>query len=90
MCIRRTGTLPASTLHIPGGPTFVDSSTSRFYRSHPELLSRFIRFDFRPYTPEEFVAVAMHVMTRLGKPEGLARYIAEHVAFRTRDVRQAI
>ena len=36
------------------------------------------------------MTVAMHVMTRLGKPEGLARYIAEHVALQTRDVRQAI
>lgn len=57
----------------------------------PELLSRFIRFNFIPYTHQEFVDVAVAVMTRtLGKDEDLARYIAERVATRTRDVRQAI
>ncbi len=70
--------------------TWVFAGCNLAKRLPPELLSRFIRFDFRTYTRDEFVTVAMHVITQLGTPEDLARYIAEHVALRTRDVRQAV
>lgn len=56
----------------------------------PELISRFIRFNFETYTLAQFIEVAVTVITSLGKDPDLARYIAERVALRTRDVRQAI
>jgi Holliday junction DNA helicase RuvB len=60
-------------------------------RLPPELLSRFVEFQLTPYTREEFVEVAGAVITGpLGKDQDLARYIAERVSRRTRDVRQAI
>ena len=50
-----------------------------------------MEFHFTPYTREKFVEVAVAVITGpLGKDPGLARYIAERVSHRTRDVRQAI
>ena len=48
-------------------------------------------FDFKPYTEEEFIVVAVAVMTQqLGKDPALADYLARKVAQRTRDVRQAV
>ena len=71
--------------------TWVFAGCNRRDRLPPELLSRFVEFQFTPYTKEEFIEVAVAVVTgRLGKDEGLARYIAEQVSRRTRDVRQAI
>ncbi len=59
--------------------------------SSPELLSRFVTFDFKPYTRKEFLGVAQDVITgQLGKDPDLARYVAERVVLRTKDVRQAI
>ena len=60
-------------------------------RLPPELLSRFVTFDFKPYTREEFLEVAQEVITgQLGKDPDLARYFAERVVLLTKDVRQAI
>jgi hypothetical protein len=57
----------------------------------PELLSRFVEFQFTPYSHEEFIEVATAVIAGLlGKDPSLARYIAERLSRRTRDVRQAI
>jgi len=71
--------------------TWVFAGCNRRDRLPPELMSRFVTFDFIPYTRAEFVEVAVTVITQhLGKDEALARYIAEQVAKRTRDVRQAI
>jgi len=71
--------------------TWVFAGCNRRERLPPELLSRFVTFDFIPYTRAEFVEVAVAVITKhLEKDEDLARYIAEQVAKRTRDVRQAI
>ena len=69
----------------------VFAGVNRKDRLPPELVSRFITFDFAPYSRQEFVEIAVAVITRqLGKPEDLARYIAERVAQRTVDVRQAV
>lgn len=55
------------------------------------MLSRFVEFHFTPYTRNQFIEVAVAVITgQLGKDAGLARYIAERVALRTLDVRNAI
>ncbi len=70
--------------------TWVFAGCNRRDKLPPELLSRFVTFDFVQYTREEFVEVAVSVITRLGKDELLARYIAELVSRRTRDVRQAV
>ena len=49
------------------------------------------KFRFTPYSREEFVEVAVAVISgQLGKAPDLARYIAEQVSQRSRDVRQAI
>ena len=48
-------------------------------------------FDFNPYTREEFLDVAQEVITgRLGKSPDLARYVAEGLDLRRKDVHQAI
>ncbi|MDP2954018.1 MAG: AAA family ATPase, partial [Chloroflexota bacterium] len=71
--------------------TWVFAGCNRRERLPPELLSRFVEFRFSPYTREEFVQVAVAVITRqLGKDASLAQYIAEQVALRTADVRRAI
>ncbi|MFC1935973.1 hypothetical protein ACFLX9_04410 [Chloroflexota bacterium] len=71
--------------------TWVFAGCNRRDRLPPELLSRFVEFQFTPYSREDFVGVAVAVITgRLGKDEDLAHYIAEQVSQRTRDVRQAI
>ncbi len=50
-----------------------------------------MEFHCTPYTRNQLIEVAVAVITgQLGKDAGLARYIAERVAQRTRDVRHAI
>tara|TARA_Y100000310_G_C20120969_1_gene551419 strand:+ start:210 stop:479 length:270 start_codon:yes stop_codon:yes gene_type:complete len=67
------------------------AGVTRQDRLPPEFLSRFGTFDFKPYTREEFLEVAEAVITgQLGKEPDLARYVAESVVLRTKDVRQAI
>ncbi|KKL73672.1 hypothetical protein LCGC14_2072540 [marine sediment metagenome] len=69
----------------------VFAGCNRRDRLPPELLSRFVEFRFTTYTREDFIEVAVSVITgQLGKSESLARYIAEQVVKRTKDVRQAI
>jgi Holliday junction DNA helicase RuvB len=70
--------------------TWVFAGCNRADRLPPELLSRFIQFEFKVYTREEFIKVAEGALTQLGKDPDLARYIALKVSTRTRDVRQAI
>jgi len=70
--------------------TWVFAGVNRRDRLPPELLSRFVEFEFNSYTREEFIQVAVSVITGLGKDPELARYIAEKVCLRTLDVRQAI
>ncbi|MDP3064780.1 MAG: hypothetical protein Q8O40_16510 [Chloroflexota bacterium] len=71
--------------------TWVFAGCNRRERLPPELLSRFVEFQFSPYTREEFIRVAVAVITRqVGRDASLAQYIAERVAQRTTDVRQAI
>jgi Holliday junction DNA helicase RuvB len=71
--------------------TWVFAGVNRKDRLPPELLSRFVVFDFVPYTRNQFIEVAVAVITgQLGKDAGLSRYIAERVALRTLDVRNAI
>lgn len=71
--------------------TWVFAGCNRREKLPPELLSRFVEFQFTPYSREEFIEVAAAVIGGpLGKDPGLARYIAERLSHRTRDVRQAI
>jgi hypothetical protein len=50
-----------------------------------------VEFSFTRYSREEFIEVAVTVITQvLGKDPDLARYVDERVSQRTRDVRQAI
>ncbi len=71
--------------------TWVFAGVNRQDRLPPELLSRFVTFDFKTYTREAFLEVAQEVLTKqLGKDAALARYIAEAVVKRTKDVRQAV
>lgn len=54
-------------------------------RLPPELLSRFVEFQFAPNSEQEFIRVAEEVISRqLGKDRALAQYLAEQVAKRTR------
>ena len=70
--------------------TWIFTGVNRRDRLPPELLSRFVTFDFKPYIREEFLEVTQQVITgRLGKDPDLARYVAEQVVLRTKDVRQA-
>ena len=51
-------------------------------------MSRFVSFDFKPYTREEFLEVAREVIIgQRGKDPVLARYVAERVVLRTKDIR---
>ena len=71
--------------------TWVFAGVNRKHRLPPELLSRFIVFDFQPYNEKEFIEVAVVVITQhLGKDKDLAECIAQRVVQRTRDVRQAV
>ncbi len=71
--------------------TWIFAGVNRKDRLSPELLSRFVSFDLKSYTREEFLGVALEVITsQLGKDPDLARYVAERVVLRTKDVRQAI
>ena len=73
--------------------TWVFAGANRLDRLPPELLSRFLTLQFRPYTPEEFTEVVVHVLTsREGIPKHLALYIAQKCIkeLYTRDPRDAI
>ena len=71
--------------------TWIFAGVNRRDRLPQELLSRFVTFDFKPYTREEFLDVAQEVIPgRLGKNPNLARYVAERMVLRTKNVRQTI
>ncbi len=71
--------------------TWVFAGVNRKDRLPPELLSRFLVFDFKSYSEKEFIEVAVAVITQqLGKDQDLAEYVAWRLAQRTRDVRQAV
>ena len=57
----------------------------------PELRSRFWILHFREYSPDEFKRVVVGVLTKRDGTSGeLAEYIAEKLAGRTKDVRDAV
>jgi MoxR-like ATPases len=71
----------------------VFAGANRADRLPPELLSRFLILNFRPYTAEEFIEVTVHVLTRReGVPEMIAPYIAQRCLQQlgTRDPRDPI
>jgi Holliday junction DNA helicase RuvB len=73
--------------------TWVFASANRIDRLPPELLSRFTKLRFRDYTEEEFLEVAVKVLTsREGVVESLAAYIADRTmrVLNSRDVRDAV
>ena len=71
--------------------TWIFAGVNRRDRLPQELLSRFVTFDFKHYTREEFLDVAQEVIPgRLGKDPNLARYVAERMVLRTKNVRQTI
>jgi Holliday junction DNA helicase RuvB len=71
----------------------VFAGANRVDRLPPELLSRFLVLNFRPYTQEEFMEVAVHVLTKKEDiPEQIALYIAQRCLQQlgTRDPRDPI
>ena len=68
----------------------VFAAANRVERMRPELLSRFWKVQLAPYTYEEFVRVVTIHLSKRGHAPELARFIADGVAGRTRDVRDAV
>ena len=54
------------------------------------LKSRFLTFHLKPYTSQEFTEVVTRVITREGKTEELAEYIADKLIVTSRDPRDAV
>lgn len=71
--------------------TKVYGACNRTDRMPPELLSRFLVVEFKPYTREEFVRVSRHVLVvREGLSEEDAGRIAWLLADSSRDVRDCV
>jgi Holliday junction DNA helicase RuvB len=71
--------------------TKVYGACNRLDRIPPELLSRFLVVEFKPYTPEEFINVSKHVLkVREGLTEEEADKIAKILVDSTRDVRDSV
>ena len=73
--------------------TWVFAGANRLDKLPPELKSRFLILHFRPYTPEEFTEVVVHILTAREKiPKHLALYIAQKCLkeLYTRDPRDAV
>lgn len=71
--------------------TLVFATCNRLDRLPPELRSRFWTLHFREYSQDEFRRVVVGVLTmREGASQELAEYIAEKLAGRTKDVRDAV
>jgi Holliday junction DNA helicase RuvB len=71
--------------------TKVYGACNRLDRIPPELLSRFLVVEFKPYTPEEFINVSKHVLkVREGLTEEEADKIARLLVDSTRDVRDSV
>lgn len=68
----------------------VFAAANRVERMRPELLSRFWKVQLSPYTYEEFVRVVTIHLSKRGHTDQLASFIANGVAERTRDVRDAV
>ncbi|MFQ6077508.1 MAG: AAA family ATPase, partial [Candidatus Bathyarchaeia archaeon] len=72
-------------------PLRVFASANRIHRLPRELQSRFYKIHLKEYSRREFVEVAVKVLTlREGVDKDLAKYIAERLSRRTRDVREAV
>jgi Holliday junction DNA helicase RuvB len=71
--------------------TKVYGACNRLDRIPPELLSRFLVVEFKPYTAEEFINVSKHVLkVREGLTEEEADKIAKILVDSTRDVRDSV
>lgn len=70
-------------------PVRVYAAANDIRKMRPELVSRFQRIQLRPYTPEEFVRVAYHYLASRGTDEPIARVIAEGLAQKSCDIRDA-
>jgi Holliday junction DNA helicase RuvB len=71
--------------------TKVYGACNRLDRIPPELLSRFLVVEFKPYLPEEFINVSKHVLkVREGLTEEEADKIARLLVDSTRDVRDSV
>ena len=72
--------------------TIVFAGGNRTDGMPPEVISRFQRLDFFPYSETEFMEVVNHVLTRRNVSPELATYIGQKVSseLNTRDVRQAL
>lgn len=71
--------------------TLVFATCNRPDKLPPELRSRFWVVHFREYSPDEFKRVVVGVLVqREGTSQELAEYIAERLAGRTKDVRDAV
>lgn len=71
--------------------TLVFATCNRPEKLPPELRSRFWKIHFREYSLEEFKRVVVGVLVkREGVSQELAEYIAERLAGRTKDVRDAV
>lgn len=72
--------------------TIVFASGNRTDGMPPEVISRFQKLDFFPYSETEFMEVVNHVLSRRNFSPELATYVAKKVSseLHTRDVRQAL
>lgn len=73
--------------------TWVFASANRLTKIPEELLSRFCKLRFKDYTDQEFIEVALRVLTeRENIPPSLAAYIAEKTlkVLESRDIRDAV
>lgn len=71
--------------------TLVFATCNKPDKLPPELRSRFWVVHFREYSPDEFKRVVVGVLVqREGTSQELAEYIAERLAGRTKDVRDAV
>lgn len=69
----------------------VFAAANNLKKMRPELLSRFHKIQLREYTQEEFIRVAYnHLTQRLNTPPAIAEYIAKGVAYKTKDIRDAV
>ena len=70
-------------------PVRVFGAANNIRKMRPELLSRFEKIRLREYTVDEFRDVARHYLEKRGIEPGLSRLIADGVAERSRDIRDA-
>ena len=70
----------------------VFASGNRTVGIPPEVISRFQKLEFLPYSKTEFMQIVVHILTRRSIVHKLATYIGEKVTSElgSRDVRQAL